>query len=517
MRSRTMREGSVGLLLLLGIGLFAGLILWLQGIYFGRRDYQFTVNFKDAGGMQIGTPVRYRGVTVGRVLRVDPQVNGVDVLVEITEPDLVIPRDVKIESQQSGLIGENSVNITPNREVPTDVKNLEPFDPNCNQRQLIVCNNARLEGQTGATIDQLINAAVSFANLYTDPQFYNNINSAITNTSRAAEGIVSLTRDLSGLSQAVRQDLGNISQATTAIGRTVDRFGVTADKLSVTADKFNVTADRIGRTADQFNVTADRIGRTAEQVSNQFGVTANRIGRTADQVTVTTNQLGSSFNQTAGRVNRTLDEFRSTTGQVNGLVSNLNNLITNNQGALVATLNNLKETSDDLRVAVRKLSPAIDRIAQGQLIQNLETLSANAVEASANLRKVSSSLNDPTVILSLQQTLDSARVTFQNAQKITSDLDELIGDPKIRQNLRNLINGLSGLVSSTEQLQQQVEVAQFLQPMKAATNLPIPNTIGHSPTDNLPTQNKPNVAIPETTANRKDRKPLVQKSSHIDN
>lgn len=503
MRSRTMREGSVGLLLLLGIGLFAGLLLWLQGIYFGRSSYQFVVTFENAGGMQIGTPVRYRGVTVGRVVNIEPKVNGVDVLVEITEQDLVIPRDVRVEAQQSGLIGENSINIVPNREITASVKDIAPFDPKCDQKQLIICNNDRLEGQTGASIDQLINAAVKFTNIYTDPQFFNNINSALSNTSKAAEGVVTLTRDLSGLTQSVRQNLGTISNASNSISRTIDKFGVTADKLNVTADKLNLTADSVGRTADK--------------VSNQFTITANRISRTADQITLTTNQLGSSFTQTAGRVNSSLDEFRSTTGQVNGLVSNLNSLITNNQGALVATLNNLKETSDDLRVAVNKLSPSIDRISQGQLIQNLETLSANAAEASANLRKVSNSLNDPTVILSLQQTLDSARVTFQNAQKITSDLDELIGDPKLRQNLRNLINGLSGLVSSTEQLEQQVEVAQFLQPMKSAANLPIPNTIGHSPADNLPTQNKPNIATPETTANRKDRKPLIQKSSHIDN
>ncbi|OKH38282.1 hypothetical protein NIES2119_09575 [[Phormidium ambiguum] IAM M-71] len=502
MRSRSMREGSVGLLLLLGIGLFTGLVLWLQGIYFGRRDFQFTVTFENAGGMQIGTPVRYRGVTVGRVVNIEPKVNGVDVLVEITQPDLVIPRDVKIEAQQSGLIGENSINIVPNREITAELNTVKPFDPKCNEQQLIVCNNARIQGQTGASIDQLINASVSFANLYADPQFYKNLNSAITNTSRAAEGIVGLTRDLSGLSQAVKQDLGKISSATNNIGRTVDKFGVTADKLSGTADKFNVTADRIGRASDQ--------------VSIQFGTTASRIGRTADQITVTTNKLGSSFTQTAGRVNKSLDEFRATTTQVNGLVNNLNTLITSNQGALVTTLNNLKETSDDLRVAVRKLSPSIDRIAEGKLIQNLETLSENAAQASANLRSASNTLNNPVVLLSIQQTLDSARVTFQNAQKITSDLDELIGDPKLRQNLRNLINGLSGLVSSTEQLEQQVEVAEFLQPMKSAANLPIPNSIGHFPADNIPTANKPNIETPETTA-RKDKKPISQKSSYGNN
>jgi phospholipid/cholesterol/gamma-HCH transport system substrate-binding protein len=61
-------------------------------------------------------------------------------------------------------------------------------------------------------------------------------------------------------------------------------------------------------------------------------------------------------------------------------------------------------------------------------------------------------------------------VTFQNAQKITSDLDELTGDPAFRDNLRELVNGLSGLVSSTQQLQQQIQVAESLDSVKAAVN-----------------------------------------------
>jgi len=44
-------------------------------------------------------------------------------------------------------------------------------------------------------------------------------------------------------------------------------------------------------------------------------------------------------------------------------------------------------------------------------------------------------------------------VTFANAQKISSDLDELTGDPKFRSNIRNLVNGLSGLVSSGSMLE----------------------------------------------------------------
>jgi phospholipid/cholesterol/gamma-HCH transport system substrate-binding protein len=95
-------------------------------------------------------------------------------------------------------------------------------------------------------------------------------------------------------------------------------------------------------------------------------------------------------------------------------------------------------------------------------VQNLENLSANAAQASANLRDATQALNTPSNLLVLQQTLDSARVTFENTQKITSDLDDITGDPALREKIKQLINGLSGLVSSTQQMQQQVQVATTL-------------------------------------------------------
>ena len=42
-------------------------------------------------------------------------------------------------------------------------------------------------------------------------------------------------------------------------------------------------------------------------------------------------------------------------------------------------------------------------------------------------------------------------------QKITSDVDELTGNPEFRENVDKLIQGLRNLVSSTQLLQQQLE------------------------------------------------------------
>jgi len=408
MRSRTVREGSVGLLILLGLGVFAGLVLWLRGLNLGKRSYTAIVEFTNVNGIQEGAAVRYRGVNVGNILAVRPGANKVEVNVEINSPDIIIPRDVRVEANQSGLISEVSIDMTPLRPLPTGIVIAKPLDPKCD-RSLIVCDGSRLQGQIGISTDELIRSSTRFATVYSNPELYANINAAAKNASSAAASATKLTRDLSSLTRATQQQLGNIS------------------------------------------TTANSVQRAANQISASTTNTANQFGATAEQI-------------------------RLTAAQANRLVVNLDSLVTTNRSSLVTALNNINQTSEQLRSTVGGLSPTLSRFSQGELIQNLETLSANAALASANLRDVTNTLNDPTNLLVLQQTLDSARVTFQNAQKITSDLDELTGDPAFRQNLRELINGLNGLVSSTDNLQQQVEVAQTLESVKKEAEIPIETT-----------------------------------------
>ena len=78
MRSRTLREGSLGLFIVIGLALFAVSGLWLRGFQAGRRSYSFIAEFDRVAGIQAGASVRYRGVSVGRVEAIRPGPNGVD-------------------------------------------------------------------------------------------------------------------------------------------------------------------------------------------------------------------------------------------------------------------------------------------------------------------------------------------------------------------------------------------------------------------------------------------------------
>ncbi len=336
MRSRTVREGSVGLLILLGLGLFAGLILWLRGLSIGTRSYKAIVEFANTAGLEAGATVRYRGVTVGKITQTRPGPNGVEVEIEISPADLIIPKDVAVEASQSGLLGGTFVQIIPRRPLAAAV-NAKPLDPNCDSK-LIVCNKDRLTGQPGVSVDELVRASTRFADVYSDPKFLANLNAVTQNTAEAAKEVARLSREFGAVARVAKQEISSLSGS-------------------------------------------------ARSVSNAAG----QLGLTAGQV---------------------------------------NSLLASNRGNLVTTLDNIAQLTSQLRSTATSLR-------QGELIRNLEVLSANAAEASNNLRDVTRSFNTPANLLSLQQTLDSARATFQNAQKITSDLDELTGDPHFERICKN--------------------------------------------------------------------------------
>jgi hypothetical protein len=117
------------------------------------QGYQAILEFPLACGITVGTPVRIRGVPVGGVLSVQPSLEKVwhvweecacrwcvrafgtrcacevaavvcacvfqvDVLVEMRDSTTVIPRNSLIEANQSGLIAEPLIDITPQAPVP---------------------------------------------------------------------------------------------------------------------------------------------------------------------------------------------------------------------------------------------------------------------------------------------------------------------------------------------------------------------------------------------------------------
>ncbi len=379
MRTRAVREGSVGLLVIFGLGLVTSLIFWVRGFNFGGRAYTLQVELADALGLSVGSPAKFRGVKVGRITQMRPQARTVLVDVEITSSAVLIPRQTKVETSQSGFVGQAALEFRPTElelsEVP--LEDLSPFEPDCDPR-VILCQGDRLMGDSGNNLEELIRATMQIATQLGGTD----LKATLNNLSQAAVDVSQLSKDTKVALKDISRAARSVSQLSLDTRQQLQRFGVAAD--SVTA--------------------------AARQV----------------------NQLGSEVN-TLVRVNR---------------------------GTLVNSLDNLHETSQELKGVVNSLSPVISRVQKGQLIDNLEQLAANGAEASKTLKALTTAIDTPATLSELTQTLDSAKQTLQNVQKITSDLEEVTGNPEFRQNLIRLINGLGKLLSSSQDLEQQIQAAQ---------------------------------------------------------
>ncbi|TYQ30476.1 MlaD family protein [Pseudanabaena sp. UWO310] len=197
---------------------------------------------------------------------------------------------------------------------------------------------------------------------------------------------------------------------------------------------------------------------------------AKATAKSIQKLTDTANRVVGSFENQIAKFGDTADAISGAATKVGNVASSAQDLIEVNREKLAQTLDGIAATSREARSLLASAKPLLN---DGKLIANLQKLAENAAETSANLRKVSGELNDPATIASLRETLDSARVTFANTKKITADLDELTGDPKLRSNIRNLINGLGGLLSNAPNLDTIVPTANNPSPSDpAATKLP---------------------------------------------
>lgn len=107
---------KVGLLTLLSLILLIGVVIKVKGRAISSAP-RLTIQFKDVNGMRPGAGVQMMGLKVGQVEEITPVIAGEDSYVKvrfvITDPHVKIPKASTFSIQQSGLIGELFLEVTP--------------------------------------------------------------------------------------------------------------------------------------------------------------------------------------------------------------------------------------------------------------------------------------------------------------------------------------------------------------------------------------------------------------------
>ncbi len=116
---------------LLSLILLVGVVLKVKGRALTSAK-RIEINFKDVNGMRTGSGVQMMGLKVGQVEQITPVIDSensyVKVKFVITEPNIEIPKASVFSIQQSGLIGELFLEITPPKTrtiyIPMENKNV---------------------------------------------------------------------------------------------------------------------------------------------------------------------------------------------------------------------------------------------------------------------------------------------------------------------------------------------------------------------------------------------------------
>lgn len=107
-------ELRVGLVIIFGLAIFIGAIIWIQGYRFGKYNYEVTAVFDEVGNLSKGDPVNVSGIRKGKIKELNLVDEGV-IVTFILSSDVQLKRDATATIKNIGLMGERFLAVTQGR------------------------------------------------------------------------------------------------------------------------------------------------------------------------------------------------------------------------------------------------------------------------------------------------------------------------------------------------------------------------------------------------------------------
>lgn len=281
-------EALVGMVVLGGIIVALVGAIWLSGKSFGNPQRELKAVFNEVGVLAEGSPVKYRGVKVGRVTKIDLAPRGDGVLVTLNVDDrVVLPRDPGVVISPESFFGDWQAAIVSR----ATVKNLD----------FVTMQGVRaIPGATMPDITQLTAVAADIAE---DMQILSDrVQLAFTE-----ETALDIRRTVGNVQEVSDQLRGFIDQQTRMYG------DVGKNVLESTANVRNATgqaalaAQDIRRTISQGEIQAMlRNAQTASANLAAFSAQLNNAAAGVPGLVARTDTTMRSFQATASTLNTTI-------------------------------------------------------------------------------------------------------------------------------------------------------------------------------------------------------------------
>ena len=308
---------AAGLFVLVVTAMLVALSIWLTRESDARRIYELS-SPDGVTGLQEQAPVRYRGVSVGKVLKIgfDPTTQG-NILVRIA-----VDESAPITASTYGSLG--------------------------------------FQGVTGLAFVQLDDGGQSKALLQTDPKSPARIPMRPSLLSKLSDQGVAILSRIEETSQRVNLLLSPENQRQ--LMATIEGFGKTAasvQQLSERAQKLTGTAE---------GILSSQLG--PERVSiPQFVQEATGTMKSLSRTSAGIDETAAEFRKSAGEITRLAERINAPGGVVDRVNESVGTLNATGQSINAGTLPRINRTSDDAARTARQVTRAV-----GSLSDNPQSL-----------------------------------------------------------------------------------------------------------------------------------------------
>ena len=438
---------KVGLLTLLSLILLIGVVIKVKGRAISSAP-RVEIQFKDVNGMRPGAAVQMMGFKVGQVEEITPVVAGDDSYVKvkfvITDPHVKIPKASAFTIQQSGLIGELFLEVTPPRTRTI-------YIPMINKDVLYKDDMVEMK-----LSDQYYDVGIirDIQVVHRDALPYNVRDKVTTSYAYKIDYIINLP----GLimpnfikGEAVTLKNGDKKLRISALDNTVLPYPKQTSPYTVIEPmRIADFLDWQYKAAESLTETNMKINTLlSDKTISDLQTTVNNIDEIAQKANVTVDKINQLLDDSKDDIQELIELANHTAADFNALAGNLNhivgdpvfkkNLISTSTSVdqLARNLNKImgnEEESQKMAADIRTITDNIAEISTSvgamtkdeQLKKDLKNTLANTNKALNNVSTALASVNKmtPENKTELDELLEDAKITTSNLKKFSEKLNK---------------------------------------------------------------------------------------------
>ena len=396
---------KVGILTLSAISILIFTVLWIKGRSLSSGE-RIDVAFKDVNGMRAGSAVQMMGLRIGQVEDISPVINEegsyVNLRFVVTEKGIIIPPASTISIQQSGIIGEQFLEVTPPK------------------TKFLYSETSKSE-----------------TSLKKDQSVYMVLSEGLAEIGKINEVNVISKGEIPF---AIRKDIK--TNYAIRLGYSIELPGLSLNNETL---KFKIKDGKI--------ILYDETGLVPQTPDKKLKYTVIEPMRLSDFMDLQL-RAAKSLAATNDRVSEILsDEFidtlKSSIDNIQSLTANANTTLDKAKLMIDANINDIQSLIKQSEVLVKSLTKLSDNV--NELVSD-ETLKTDIISSIKSVGKMSDNVNRLLDDSKTEEILSNVADITGNVKDISRYIDEFASDEKVRDDLTNLVSNLSNITEQVSKL-----------------------------------------------------------------